>query len=179
MGRLGVLDRSDTLKVLIIGSESLHRHVCDLVEYSEDAVCAADDDEALSRLREQQFDIVLLTVGESVFSTLITAAGIRAIERRAPSLHHAAIIACTSSLQDYEDCVHSGSGLSDALNAPWTVATVHACLDRWRADKYLRGLRPKQPPRVNAKPDVHSREVRVLPEPGELPHGNSRPPSEA
>ena len=175
MGRLGVLDPSDTLKVLIIDSKSLHRHVCDLVEYGEDAVFATGHDEALSRLSEQQFDIVLLTVGESVFSTMITAAAMRAIERRASSLHHAAIIACTSNPQDYEDCIHSGCGLSDALNAPWTVATVHACLEQWRADKYLRGLRSKQPRRVNAEPHLRSPDVRQTPEPSSI-EASTRPP---
>ena len=131
---------SDTLKVLTVGSETLHRHVCALVHSVEDAVSVAGHDAAMSRLAQDPFDVVLLEVGESVLNVMVAAAGMRAIERRHRSLRHAAIIACTTTQSHYADCACAGSGLSDALNVPWTVETVHACLDRWRAGKYLREL---------------------------------------
>ena len=130
----------DVLKVLVVDSASLHGHACALVESAEDVASVVGHDAAMSRLTEESFDIVLVTVVGSVPSTMITAAKMRGIERR-HLLPRAAIIACTSNTCDYGDCVTSGSGLSDALNTPWTRATVHACLDRWRAGKYLRELR--------------------------------------
>jgi CheY-like chemotaxis protein len=142
---LEVFDRSNTLKVLIVDSESLHGHVCDLLELSEDAVSVVGHDAAICRLSQGPFDVVLLAVGESVVSTLVTAAKMRSAERQVPTLHHAAIIACTSDLGDFDDCASAGSGLSGALNAPWSRAKVHACLDRWRAGKYLRELCSERP----------------------------------
>jgi CheY-like chemotaxis protein len=133
---------SDPLKVLVVDSASLHEHVCALVQSTEHAVSVVGHDAAMSRLTEGQFDVVLLTVGESVIRTMVVAGKMRAIERRDLSLRHSAIVACTSSLGDYRDCAYPGSGLSDALNAPWTLETVHACLDRWRAGKYLGELLP-------------------------------------
>jgi hypothetical protein len=139
--RLAALPPSDVLKVLVIDSASLFEHACALVQSAEDVASVVGHEAAMSRLADGPFDIVLVTVVESALITMVTAARMRAIERR-HLLPRAAIIACTSNLCDYGDCVHSGSGLSGALNTPWTRATVHACLDRWRAGKYLRELRP-------------------------------------
>jgi hypothetical protein len=109
------------------------------IESAEDVASVVGHNAAISRLAEEPFDIVLGTVVESARSTMVTAAKMRGIERQ-HLLPHAAIITCTSNACDYGDCVALGSGLSDALNTPWTRATVHACLDRWRAGKYLREL---------------------------------------
>jgi hypothetical protein len=103
-------------------------------------VSVVGHDAAMSRLTNGAFDIVLLAVGESVLSTMVTAAEIRGIERRHLPLHHAAIIACTSKARHYADCACPGNGFSGALNEPWTLGTVHACLDHWRDGKYLREL---------------------------------------
>jgi len=149
---LAGLPPSEVLKVLVVDSARLDGHARALVQSTEDVVSVVGHEAALSRLTEGPFDIVLMTVVESVFSTLVTAATMRAIERR-HLLPRAAIIACTSKLRTYRDCVCPGSGLSGALNAPWTRATVHACLNRWRAGKYLRELRPAdqttRPPRAD------------------------------
>ena len=136
---LGLCGPPETLKVLVVDSARLHGHARVLLQGVEDSVSVVGHDAAMARLSEGPFDIVLVTVAESVINIMIVASKMRAIERQQhPSHPRAAIIACTSNLSDYADCSVSGSGLSGALNAPWTRMTVHACLDRWRAGKYLR-----------------------------------------
>jgi hypothetical protein len=138
----GLCGPSDALKVLVVDSANLHGLVCALVHSTEDSVSVVGHDAAMARLTEDQFDVVLLPVGDSVIRIMVAAAKMRAIERRHQSPRHSAIVACTSTLGDYANCALPGSGLSGALNAPWTFETVHACLDRWRAGKYLGELLP-------------------------------------
>jgi hypothetical protein len=86
------------------------------------------------------FDIILLAVSGSTLDAIVFAAHLRAIERQEPHPRRAAIIACTVRSAQYLDCLVPGSGLSGALNLPWTPGTVHACLDRWRGVKLLPAL---------------------------------------
>ena len=71
---------------------------------------------------------------------MVLAAHLRAIERQKAHPWRAAIIACTVRSAQYLDCLVAGSGLSGALNLPWTPGTVHACLARWRDGKRLPAL---------------------------------------
>lgn len=132
------------LKVLVVDSEELHGYASTLLSSGEPVAFAIGPEAAMFQFDERRYDIALMAVGKSLFRTMVIAAGMRSIERQHPLRRRVAIIACTSTLMDYDDSLVPGSGLSGALNSPWTIETVHACLNRWRAGKYLRAVRPAE-----------------------------------
>lgn len=87
--------------------------------------------------KERAFDIILLAITSPTLEAMVLAAHLRAIEREKPNPRRAAIIGCTIRNAQYLDFLVPGSGLSGALNLPWTPGTVHACLDRWRGANLL------------------------------------------
>jgi len=139
---LAVGSPATPLRVLVVGSRALHARAAALLQSPGDALGTTPAHAQAFYARERAFDIVLLAVSSSTWEAIVLAAHLRAIEREQPGSRPAAIIACTVRSVQYLDCLAPGSGLSGALNAPWTPARVHACLDRWRELKLLRAPRP-------------------------------------
>ena len=130
----------EALRVLVVDSRTLHGLAAKLLQSPGDVLSATCDTATTVCADEQAFDIVLLAVIGSTLAAMGLAAHLRAVERQKPHPQRAGIIACTLRTDQYHDCLVPGSGLSDALHAPWTPGTVHACLDRWRGVKFLPGL---------------------------------------
>ena len=128
------------LRVLVVDSQTLHALAEALLQSPGDALSATSEQAATLCADERAFDIVLLTVGSSTLRAMVLAAQLRAIEKQKPHPRRAAIVACTARIDQYDDCLVPCSGLSGALNLPWTPGTVHACLDRWRGAKFLPNL---------------------------------------
>lgn len=129
------------LQVLIMDSEELQVHALVLLSSPRDVASVWGPKAALSKFREQPFDIALLAVETSLLQVLRIAAGIRAIERESDLPRpRVAIIACTLNERDYHDSLVARTGLSGVLNSPWTDETVHTCLNQWRAGKDLGAL---------------------------------------
>ena len=128
------------LRVLVVDSRTLHALAESLLRSSRDVLSTTGEKATTSCAAGRTFDIVLLAVSDSTLAAMVLAAHLRAIERQKSHPRRAAIIACTVSTAQYLDCLVPGSGLSGALNVPWTPGTVHACLDRWRGARFLPGL---------------------------------------
>ncbi len=124
------------LRLLVVNSGTLHALAATLLESPRDALSVTSA-EAEVLCSEKSFDIILLATGASTLGAIVLAARLRALERERSQRRRAAIIGCTGRDSQYLDCLVPGSGLSGALNRPWTLSTVHACLDRWRDGKYL------------------------------------------
>ncbi len=132
-----MLHSSRALKVLVVDSDELHGYACALLSSREDVASAFGPEAVSFQFGAHAYDIALMAVGKSLLHTMVIAAGMRAIERQQPLRRRVTIIACTATSCDYEDSLVSASALSGALSSPWSIETVHACLDRWRAGKYL------------------------------------------
>ena len=146
--RLGYLPRlvpavrppARSLRLLVVDSPTLHALAATLLGSPSNAVSATSPKTEMLCVKERAFDIILLAVSGSTLGAMVLAAHLRAIERQKAHPWRAAIIACTVRRAQYLDCLVPGSGLSGALNLPWTPGTVHACLDRWRGVKLLPAL---------------------------------------
>ncbi len=129
------------LRVLVVDSKVLQSHALVLLASPRDVTYVDGREAALREFQERPYDIAFLAVAKSVLHTFVIAAHVRWIEREArPLRQRAAVIACTLNVDNDRDCLVAGSGLSGALNAPWSRKAVHACLSLWRSDKYLRAV---------------------------------------
>ena len=137
---LAVRPPAKSLRLLVLDSRNLHALAATLLASPSNALSATSARAETFCAAELAFDIILLAVSGSTLDAIVLAAHLRAIERQEPHPRRAAIIACTVCSAQYLDCLVPGSGLSGALNLPWTPGTVHACLDRWRGVKLLPAL---------------------------------------
>ena len=128
------------LRVLVVDSRPLHATAAAILQSTGNALGVVGAQAETFCAKQAAFDVILMAIRSSTLEALILAAHLRAIERQKLRPRHAAIIACTVSGAQYLDCLHPGSGLSGALNLPWTPGAVHACLDRWRGVKVLPAL---------------------------------------
>lgn len=135
-----VAPRVEALRVLVVDSRVLHALVATLLRSAGNALGVTSAEAKTFCTEELAFDVVLLAVQGSTMAAMSLAAHLRAIERQKSHPGRAAIIACTDGTAQYVDCLVPGSGLSGALDSPWTPGTVHACLDRWRGGKLLPAL---------------------------------------
>jgi CheY-like chemotaxis protein len=139
-GVRAVRPAAQALRVLVVDNPTLHALAATLLQSPGDALSATSEKAGTFCADERAFDIVLLAVSSSTLAAMVLAAHLRAIERQKPDPRRAAIIACTVRSDQYHDCLVPGSGLSDALDSPWTPATLHACFDRWRGVRFLPSL---------------------------------------
>lgn len=135
------MEFGSVLRVLVVDSKALLSHALVLLASPNDVTYVDGHEAALREFQERPYDIAFLAVAKSVLHTFVIAAHMRCIEREErPWRQCAAVIACTLTVDNYRDCLVAGSGLSGALNAPWSRQAVHTCLSLWRADKYLRAV---------------------------------------
>ncbi|MEO6746102.1 MAG: hypothetical protein ABIN08_16610 [Caldimonas sp.] len=138
--QLAVRPPAKSLRLLVVNSRTLHALAASLLESPSNAVSATSDKAETFCAKGLAFDIILLAVTGSTLGAMALAAHLRAIERQKSHPQRAAIIACTVRSAQYLDCLVAGSGLTGALNLPWSQSAVHACLDRWRDGKRLPAL---------------------------------------
>jgi hypothetical protein len=104
----------------VVDSRTLHALAATLLESPSKALSATSAKVEAFCAKERAFDIILLAVSGSTLGAMVLAAHLRAIERQKPHPRRAAIIACTVRSAQYLDCLVARSGLSGALNLPWT-----------------------------------------------------------
>jgi CheY-like chemotaxis protein len=137
------LKSNEALRVLVVDSDELQARALSLLPSARDLTAVKGPGAAARALQERPYDIALVAVGTSLLHSMGIAAGLRAVERELrPLRRHVTVIACTLNSDDYKDSLVAVTGLSGALNSPWTLEAVHACLNHWRAGKYLPALLP-------------------------------------
>jgi CheY-like chemotaxis protein len=137
---LAVRPCATALRVLVVDSRPLHAVTAAILQSTGNALSVVSAEAETLCAKEGAFDIILMAVSSSTLDALVLAAHLRGIECQKRHPRRAAIIACTVRTAQYLDCLVPSSGLSGALNLPWTPGAVHACLDRWRGVKPLPDL---------------------------------------
>jgi len=149
---LRILRDAAPLCVLVVETLELHQlTVATLASQSGASPrLALNDAEAVYLAGAQDFDLILLDADKSLMAAVVTAAKIRAIEREKPIKHRAAVVACTSSASNYNDCLcclDHCSGLSGVVWRPGDVDALSTCIELWCSGKF------SAPPRSGRKED--------------------------
>jgi len=118
-------------KVLVVEDNRVNRLVAEklLSRLGCEVECVASGQEALERLSEKDYDLVLMDVNMPGMDGLETTRRIRIQEK---GLQHTIIIAMTARAMDGDRELCLEAGMDDYISKPVTAASLRRVLEQWR-----------------------------------------------